>query len=182
MAADAQVDDDTAETEELPSLDTAVNKVIHRHTLYAAGCGIIPVPFLEIVAAGSVQLRMITKLCEIYGLRFSENSVKASIGTLVAAALPQSTLGYTTYSFVRTVPLIGPLFGLVTMPALSAATTWALGRVFAWHFARGGKVETFDAAAMKERFKEEFEEGKRKVAEFVGGDDKTNGTGAKAKA
>ncbi len=35
---------------------------------------------------------------------------------------------------------------------------------------------------MKERFKEEFEEGKRKVAEFVGGDDKTNGTGAKAKA
>ncbi len=132
MAADAQVDDDTAETEELPSLDTAVNKVIHRHTLYAAGCGIIPVPFLEIVAAGSVQLRMITKLSEIYGLRF-ENPVMATIGTLVAAALPQSTLGYTTYSFVRTVPLIGPLFGLVTMPALSAATTWALGRVFAWY-------------------------------------------------
>jgi hypothetical protein len=58
--------------------------------------------------------------------------------------------------------------------------TWAVGRVFAWHFASGGTIENFDAAAKREQFKREFEEGKRRASEFAKGS--KGGSAAEAKA
>ncbi|MFH1804179.1 MAG: DUF697 domain-containing protein [Pseudomonadota bacterium] len=156
---------------------------IHRHAIYAAVGGLIPVPFLEMATSSTVQIRMIAKLCDIYDVRFSEYAVKNAIGTLIATVLPATGVGYTAASLIRGVPVIGSVFGMVAMPALAAASTYALGRVFAWHFAKGGTTVDFDAAEMKERFKDEFEEGKRKASEFVKGDaKKTTGPSGAATA
>lgn len=150
-------------------ISSKARECIKRHCIYAAVGGLIPLPFVEIVASSTIQLRMIAGLCDVYDVRFSENAVKNAIGPLIASVLPASGVGYVASKLVRRVPVVGTVVGVVSMPALGAACTYALGRVFAWHFAKGGTATNFNTEAMKGRFKEEFEEGKRKASEFVKG-------------
>lgn len=142
---------------------------IHRHSIYAAVGGLVPIPFLEMATCSTIQLRMLAKLCDIYGVPFSENAIKNSVATLVATVLPASGIGLATAGIIRRVPVVGTIFGMVAMPAFAAACTYALGRVFAWHFAKGGTAADFDAEEMKDRFQDEFADGKRKASEFVKG-------------
>src|SRR5437868_4916454 len=44
------------------------------------------------------------------------------------------------------VPVVGPLVGLFTMPAVATASCWATGQVFIRHFESGGTVHDFDPA------------------------------------
>ncbi len=181
MAEEAKGSEETETSEDtLPSL---VSDTIRRHSIYAAAGGLIPLPLVEVVASGTIQLRMIAQLADLYGLPFSEQAVKAAIGSLVASVLPVTGAGYATFSLVRAVPFVGPVLGIATMPALAAATTWAVGRVFAWHFAKGGTIEDFDASEKKEQFKREFQEGKRRASEFVkGGSSKSSSSGSASKS
>ncbi len=153
----------------VPSLQQAANKIVRRHMVFAGIGGVLPVPLLEVAAISSLQLRMVSQLCDIYGLQFSRNAVKAAIGTLLATALPTNAVSVTTMTVVRAVPGIGQILGLATVPLLAGASTWALGRVFTWHFARGGTIDTFDSAHVRERFRAEFEEGKRMASEVISG-------------
>lgn len=100
--------------------------------------GLIPLPFVKVITSSTIQLRMIAGLCDVYDVRFSENAVKNAIGPLVASVLPASGVGYVASKLVRRLPVVGTAVGVVAMPALGAACTYALGRVFAWHFAKGG--------------------------------------------
>ncbi|WP_022728589.1 YcjF family protein [Fodinicurvata sediminis] len=177
-------EENTEQTEEVTVTEsdehhTQARDCIHRHSAYAAVGGLVPIPFLEMAASSTIQLRMIAKLCDIFGVPFSENAIKNSIATLVATVLPASGIGLATASLIRRVPVVGTIFGVVAMPTFAAACTYALGRVFAWHFAKGGTVDDFDAEEMKGRFQDEFAEGKRKASDFVKGEkasSKTSGT------
>lgn len=160
-AADESADDVDTVEEDLPA---AVTHEIRRHAMYAAAGGLIPVPLLEIVTSGTVQIRLVSRLCDIYGVSFSENAVKTALTTMIASILPAGALGASVFTMVRAVPVVGPLLSLATMPALAGAATWAVGRIFAWHFANGGSLEDFDAEGSKESFKREFEAGKRRAA------------------
>lgn len=168
-AADAVEQDEIEGGPVIEDLPTTVNQIIRRHAMYAAAGGVVPVPLIEVLISGTVQLRMISQLCDTYGVPFSENAIKASIAALVGSVLPVSSLGYSVLSFTRAVPVVGPVLGLATIPAMAAAATWAVGRVFAWHFEGGGTLEDFDVEGAKEDFKREFEEGKRKVSDAVKG-------------
>lgn len=171
MAAAAETVDQ-AEIEDGPVIDdlpTTVNHVIRRHAMYAAAGGLIPIPLAEVLTSGTIQIRMISQICDAYGVAFSANAIKASVATLVGSLLPVSSVGYTVLSFTRAVPVVGPILGLATIPLMAAAATWAVGRVFAWHFNEGGTLEDFDAENAKDDFKREFEEGKRKAADAVKG-------------
>ncbi|SMF44580.1 Uncharacterized conserved protein, DUF697 family [Tistlia consotensis] len=166
MAEETKTEGEAPETES-SGLPKEVSDIVRRHAIYAAAGGLIPLPVVEFFTSSAIQLRMVGQLCDHYGLHFSEQAVKAAIGTMVGSALPVGTAGYVSSSLVRFVPFLGPVIGLTTLPALAAAMTWAVGRVFAWHFANGGTLENFDAAAKKEQVKREFQEGKRRAAEFV---------------
>ena len=178
------------ETEEVAVAETAelraqAHSSINRHTAYAAIGGLVPIPFLEMATSSTIQLRMLAQLCDIYGVPFSENAIKNSISTLVATVLPATGVGYASANLIRRVPVVGTIFGLVAMPTFAAACTYALGRVFAWHFAKGGTVANFDAEEASGKFQEEFEEGKRKASEYVKGGKTTAkpaGAAATAKA
>lgn len=165
----ASEDAQEAEFARLDEISSKERECIKRHCIYAAVGGLIPLPFVEVVTSSTIQLRMIAGLCDIYGVRFSENAVKNAIGPLIASVLPASGVAYAASKLARQIPVVGTVVGVVSMPALGAACTYALGKVFAWHFAKGGTATNFNAEAMKTRFKEEFEEGKRKASEFVKG-------------
>ena len=145
------------------SLSADASQIIRRHAAYAAAGGLVAIPIVELAICTTIQLRMIAKLCDEYDVAFSENAVKAAVGALVGSVIPISSVGYSVFAAARAVPGVGQFLGILTVPALAGALTWAVGRVFAWHFASGGDLENFDADASKDQFKKEFEEGKRRA-------------------
>lgn len=147
----------------------AAPDIIRRHSLYAAAGALIPIPMIEVVTSTTSQLHMIAELCDLYGVRFSDHAVKASIATFAGAVVPASGLGTSAYLVARAVPGIGPVLGLATAPLLAGAITWATGRVFAWHFEQGGTLGDFRAEDAVARFKREFKEGKRRIRRQLSG-------------
>jgi uncharacterized protein (DUF697 family) len=156
---DATVGDGEALAEE-ELHDLKVGSCIRNHALAAAAGGLIPIPIVDLGVATAAQIRMIAKLSDIYGIPFSEQAIKSTIGALLAAALPRVAIGYPVFSVVRSVPVVGQILGIATLPVLYGAVTWALGRAFAWHFARGGTLRDADADALADRFGEELKKAK----------------------
>lgn len=140
--------------------DTLAGKIISAHAGYAAVGGLIPLPAIDVAASATVQVRMAAKLCELYGLPFHQQAVKSTVAAFLASAVPKIGVGYSIFSLVKGVPVVGPLLGVATVPALNAALTWALGRVLMWHFAQGGTLESLQSEDAIARFKQEFKEAK----------------------
>ena len=49
---------------------------------------------------------------------------------------------------LASIPVVGPIFGIATLPGFNAASTYAIGRIFKGHFAKGGTLWTADRASM----------------------------------
>lgn len=130
--------------------------IIKRHAAYAAASGVIPIPLADLAVASTLQLRMLGQLSELYGIPFSEQAVKGTVATLVASVLPLTGIGTATFSLMRAVPVVGPVLGFATLPALYSAVTYALGRTFAWHFAKGGTLQDLNVQDLGGKFKREF--------------------------
>ena len=45
---------------------------------------------------------------------------------------------------------------MLVVPGVAAASTWAVGKVFAWHFEQGGTLANFDVEEARPRFRREF--------------------------
>ena len=66
---------------------------------------------------------MLKQLSRIYGIEFTEESGKAYV-----SAIAGSTLARFGASLIKAIPGIGSLVGGISMPILSGASTYALGR------------------------------------------------------
>jgi len=133
--------------------DQKAADLVSRYTAWAAAAGVIPVPFVDMLAIGGVQLKMLRELAAIYDVEFSENVGKsitaALLGSLVpAGAAPVAAMGVA--SLLKFVPLVGTALASVSMPALSAAATYAIGKVFIQHFASGGTLLDFNPQDYRE--------------------------------
>ena len=106
----------------------------------------------------AVQLKMLSKLCKLYGVRFRENAGKSLIASLIGGLAP-STFSLPVAFSLKAIPLVGPVLGAVTMPAFSGASTYAVGKVFVQHFESGGTMLTLDPELMKEYFAQQYSEG-----------------------
>lgn len=157
-----------------------IDAVIRRHCWYGAAAGLIPVPGIDIAASATSQVHMVASLCSLYRIPFSEQAATSVLSALIVSALPHAALGQTGLSAVRAFPVLGPVLGVATVPACNAALTWALGRVFAWHFARGGTLDTIDLDAARVRLRDELRRMRSMVGGFVRGD-KTAGAAAAGK-
>jgi len=148
--------DAPASTPEQPSRLESAQSIIRYYSGWSLGAGLVPIPLVDMLLVSGVQIQMLRKLSDLYEVKFSEhiarNLVAALLGGLVAETLSAGVVG----PLLRSIPGIGGLLGLVTMPALSAAATYALGRVFTEHFESGGTLLTFDPAKMREFFRKEY--------------------------
>ena len=144
--------------------DTQAEALIKKHTYWAMGFGIIPIPVVDVAAVTGVQLKLIASLADLYGQEFSRSWGKSVLGALVggmgAAGLAYGTFG----SLIKAIPGVGTLFGLVAMPTMAGATTYAVGKVFQMHFASGGTMLDFNATKMRHYYEQQLHPGVR-VAE-----------------
>jgi uncharacterized protein (DUF697 family) len=130
--------------------DEEASKLVDRFSLYSGAAGLIPVPLVDIAAVGGVQLQMLRRLSEIYGVPFVDNRGKSIIASLAGSVLPASTASTTAMgisSALKSIPGVGTVISAFTMPAFSAGATWVIGKVFIQHFACSAATPTTQSTA-----------------------------------
>jgi uncharacterized protein (DUF697 family) len=140
--------------------DEAASKLVDRFSLWSGAAGLIPVPLVDIAAVGGVQLQMLRRLSEIYGVPFSDNRGKAIIASFAGSVIPASTATTSAIgvaSVLKTIPGIGTAIATCTMPVFSAGATWVIGKVFIQHFASGGTLLDFNPPDYREFIKAQKE-------------------------
>ena len=140
--------------------DELASQVVDRFSLWSGAAGLLPLPIVDVAAVGGVQLIMLRRLSEIYGVPFSDNRGKAVIASLAGSLLPASTAttsAMTVGSLVKGLPGIGWTVGALTMPVFSAAATYIIGKVFIQHFASGGTLLDFNPPDYREFIKAQRE-------------------------
>ncbi|WP_158300789.1 YcjF family protein [Chromobacterium sp. ATCC 53434] len=127
---------------------------------WAAGAGLVPVPLLDMAVIAGVQLKFLARLSALYQVPFSENQAKSIIAALLGSVVPAS-LATTVFSLLKGIPLLGFAASFLTLPALGAASTYALGKVFIQHFESGGTFLNFDPQKVRSYYQEQFEQAKK---------------------
>jgi uncharacterized protein (DUF697 family) len=133
----------TSEPVETENRDEVASKLVDRFSIWAGVAGLIPVPVVDAVAVGGLQLQMLRRISQIYDVPFSNNRGKALIASLAGAMIP-ATSGIGAASVLKAVPMVGTIVGGLVMPVLSAGATYAIGKAFIQHFASGGTLLDFN--------------------------------------
>jgi uncharacterized protein (DUF697 family) len=132
--------------------DAIATKLVERFALWSGVAGLVPVPFIDVVAVGGLQLEMLRRLSQLYGVPFSSNRGKSIIASLMGSMIPAtSSLG--VGSALKAIPVIGTALGTLTMSGVSAGATYAIGKVFIQHFASGGTLLDFNPPDYREFIK-----------------------------
>jgi uncharacterized protein (DUF697 family) len=118
-------------------------KLVDRFAIWSGVAGLIPIPIVDAVAVGGLQLELLRRISQIYEVPFSENRGKALIAALAGAMIP-ATSGIGAASVLKAVPVLGTIVGGLVMPVLSAGATYAIGKAFIQHFASGGTLLDFN--------------------------------------
>jgi len=126
--------------------DHLADELVNRYSAWAAAAGVIPVPILDVVAIGALQLQMLRQLTVIYEVPFSENLGKSLIASTLASVIPAGAAAPALASALKFIPLAGSAVAALSMPAVSARAPHALGKVFILHFASGGTLLDFEPA------------------------------------
>ena len=133
--------------------------IVRNYTLCSAGAGVVPIPLLDMAAMMTLQMLMVHKLAKHYGIPYKEQQSKAAVSGLIGGV----SAGYLGGgAFIKMIPLFG-IFSYAAMPAINAAISYAVGKVFIQHFEAGGTFLDFDPKKVRAYFEDQFREGKLKT-------------------
>jgi uncharacterized protein (DUF697 family) len=132
------------------------SKLVDRFALWSGVAGLIPVPVVDVLAVGGLQLQMLRRISQVYDVEFSENRGKALIAALAGTMIPV-TSGMGAASALKFVPVVNILAAGFVMPVLSAGATYAIGKAFVQHFESGGSLLDFNPPDYREFVKAQKE-------------------------
>jgi len=141
-------------------------QIVKGNVLWAMGAGFIPVPLFDLGGIAAVQLKMLSELATLYGIKFSEHRTKSILAALIGSFGTASVAAPAVFSLVKIIPVIGQISGAVTLPIVAGASTYAVGKVFVQHFESGGTFLDFDPAKTKAYFEEQFKEGQKLASDI----------------
>jgi uncharacterized protein (DUF697 family) len=124
-------------------------KLVDRFAIWSGVAGLVPIPVVDLLAVGGLQVQMLRRLSQIYDVEFSENRGKAVIAALAGTMIP-ATSGMGAASALKAVPILGMLASGFVMPVLSAGATFAIGKAFIQHFESGGTLLDFNPPDYRE--------------------------------
>ena len=135
---------------------TDAGVIIANAVKWSAAAGMIPVPYVDLVALGAVQFTMVRDLASLYDIdadkKLVRTVVSTALGTLAPTVVSTSLVG----SSLKLIPGGGTLLGSASVAAFSAAATYAIGKVFVRHFENGGTLQSFSAENIQDELKDEF--------------------------
>jgi uncharacterized protein (DUF697 family) len=136
--------------------EETASKLVDRFAMWSGVAGLIPLPVVDVLAVGGLQVQLLRRLSQIYGVEFSENRGKAVIAALAGTMIP-ATSGMGAASALKAVPILGALASGFVMPVLSAGATFAIGKAFIQHFESGGTLLDFNPPDYREFVKHQKE-------------------------
>ena len=145
-----------------------ITKLIRRRANYAAGVGLLGLPFINFAGVTAIQIGLVKSLCAKYDKTFSETAARNIISGLLssgAVTLASPAVGGAALA----VPLVGLPLAIATTPVLNGVSTYALGHVFATHFAEGGSLVGTAAGELADSFKAAVQVARRKMADVIAG-------------
>lgn len=146
-----------SDDQERELLDKA-DRLIKNYAVGSAAVGLIPVPVFDLLGLTALQLKMVNELADLFKVPFGGNLVRSLIGTMIGWTLG-SSLWFPLASLIKAIPGIGSLAGGASAAALSYGMTYAMGKVFAEHFAAGGTILTFNPIAVRDYYEQQVEQG-----------------------
>jgi len=129
--------------------EESASKLVDRFAIWSGVAGLIPLPVVDVLAVGGLQVQMLRRLSQIYDIDFSENRGKALIAALAGTMIP-ATSGMGAASALKAVPIVNLLAAGFVMPVLSAGATYAIGKAFIQHFESGGTLLDFNPPDYRE--------------------------------
>ncbi len=123
-------------------------KIIDNHVLWAMVAGTLPIPAIDTIATGLIQLDMLKQLCKLYKCSYSNNVGKAIVSAIIGAAMGKGISAIFDEQKV---------IERITYSMLSGAITYALGRVFLSNFEEGIGLIDIDIKKGEELFSQEFD-------------------------
>lgn len=129
--------------------------IVKVHVAWSVGAGLVPIPYLDIVAVAAIQLDMLKQLCRVYNINYTESSGKAMLSTVTGSSLARAGA-----SLVKIIPGLGTALGGISMPVLSGGSTYAIGQAVIRHLETGGSFLDFDFGKIKEWYEEHLKKGK----------------------
>lgn len=161
--SDNQSDSSASPTAEAPLDPSAAfqkaNGIILTNVAISAGIGLVPIPLFDISAMLAQQLLMIRSLGNVYGQKFSDDLGRKALFSLLGATLPSTSLKFLAFSLLKSIPLVGSTASAMTMPLMTGAMTYAVGKVFNLHFASGGSYLSFDPQRYRDHLQKEMKVG-----------------------
>jgi uncharacterized protein (DUF697 family) len=140
---------------------TKASEIVKNHVGFSLGAALVPLPGADLLAVSAVQLNMLRQLAKLYNVGFMD-----VLGKNIVSAVVGSSAARLGASLVKAIPGVGTVIGELSMPALSGASTWALGRVVANHFHQGGTLENLDLKKARNGYESEIETGKKMAEEM----------------
>jgi uncharacterized protein (DUF697 family) len=140
--------------------------LVKDHMVMSLAAGLVPVPLLDLAAGAGIQLFLLKRLCDLYGVPFVENVARGVVLSLLGGMGAGAVASGLFATGVKLIPGADTVLGVVSMPVSLAAFTYALGKVFTAHLELGGSLLDFDAAANRGAFRDMARSGRR-VAETL---------------
>ncbi len=143
-----------------------LDKILRYHGWSAMGVSLIPFPIVDFVAVTGIQFNLLRTLAKAYNIPFMRDKARNLLSPLIGAGIPAVIGTPLAASLTKFIPVLGQTVGVVTMPILTGAATYAIGKVFIQHFASGGTFLTFDPDKVQAYYTEMFQEGQEVAANF----------------
>jgi uncharacterized protein (DUF697 family) len=164
----------STETNTLTSNAAAATDIVNNNIALAMGAGLIPVPWVDFAAITAVQLKLGKELAAVYGVDYKEEQIKGVVVALIGAYTSTAAASTAGAALAKTLPGLGSVIGLVTLPLVAGAITYGVGKVFVQHLESGGNFLSLNTTPdVQAGFLREVEKGKEVVSA------KTKNIGAK---
>jgi len=152
---------------QIPTKQHPAESIINQYMLGAIAVGLIPIPLVDLVALSALQLKMLHRLANLYGIPFSTNRGNALIAALLGGGVSFS-FSRNLASLVKGLPVYGQVTSMISLSIFGGASTYAIGRVFMQHFESGGTFLTFDPQQVSDYYAEQFDKAQKQIRDNSG--------------
>ena len=154
----------STETTAVASRATVANDILNDNIALAIGAGLIPLPWVDFAAITAVQLKLGKELANYYGVDYKEEQVRGIVVALLGAYTSTAAASTAAAVLAKSIPGLGSVIGIITLPAVAGAITYAVGKIFIQHLESGGTFLSLKVPDVQAGFLREVEKGKQMVS------------------
>lgn len=146
---------------------TQAESIIRDHVILGSTLSMAPVPLIDGILLFNLQLNLIGRLADHYGVPFDQ-FYRGIAASLVSGAAPVVITGL-CLSTLKLWPGFGALGAAATLSTLAGLVSYATGKVLMEHFEAGGTLEDLSTRAFRARFRRAMRDGRPGMQALLAG-------------